>query len=243
MSEKLSSEGKCSFCNDTYAQRGIVRHLNTHLKKLEKESTSKKEKSFLVYVKADIMFLCLWVDGEASFGEVDSFLRSIWLECCGHMSAFTDKDAHYKPSKSSDSFFESSPNEVPLDMKVSKVFNKGKKLTYDYDFGTTTRLNIAVKEEFSFSSDEKIVLLSRNEPIKILCDACKKDAASEICSVHLWDGNGFFCKSCAKKHRKVCEDFDEYAQMNLVNSPRTGMCGYDGGSIDLERDGIYKTTK
>jgi hypothetical protein len=27
--------------------------------------------------------------------------------------------------------------------------------------------------------------------------------------------------------------------MPIVNSPRMGVCGYEGGTIDKERDGIY----
>ena len=32
----------------------------------------------------------------------------------------------------------------------------------------------------------------------------------------------------------------EYAGMPVVNSPRMGICGYEGGTIDTDRDGIYK---
>lgn len=29
------------------------------------------------------------VDGNAEMGDIDYFLRCIWLECCGHMSSLT----------------------------------------------------------------------------------------------------------------------------------------------------------
>ena len=32
----------------------------------------------------------------------------------------------------------------------------------------------------------------------------------------------------------------ENPESTVVNSPRMGECGYEGGSIDLERDGVYK---
>ena len=32
---------------------------------------------------------------------------------------------------------------------------------------------------------------------------------------------------------------DEYASMPVVNSPRMGVCAYEGGIIDKERDGIF----
>ena len=42
--------------------------------------------------------------------------------------------------------------------------------------------------------------------------------------------------------KSECSDFDDYASMPVVNSPRMGVCGYEGGSIDLERD-TYKAPK
>lgn len=47
-----------------------------------------------------------------------------------------------------------------------------------------------------------------------------------------------FCEKCAEKHGKKCDDFADYAGMPVVNSPRCGVCGYEGGIIDLERDGV-----
>jgi hypothetical protein len=55
----------------------------------------------------------------------------------------------------------------------------------------------------------------------------------------MYDDNAEFCDKCAEKHAKKCEDFADYASMPVVNSPRMGVCGYEGGSIDTERDGVY----
>jgi len=237
MSEKLTSEGKCYFCDKTLSQRGINRHLDTHLSKLE----GKKGISYLVYVKADIMFLCLWVDGNALFQDIDYFLRGIWLECCGHLSAFRDKKGFYKHPKTQDDFWlDPSPEEVPMNMKVSKVLEKGKKLDYEYDFGSTTYLSIEVKYTYPIKANAPVVLLSRNEPLKLLCNQCNKRPATDICTMHLWQGKGFFCEDCAEIHEEECEDFAEYAALPLVNSPRMGVCAYDGGRIDVERDGTYQ---
>lgn len=52
-----------------------------------------------------------------------------------------------------------------------------------------------------------------------------------------------FCEKCAKKHAQQCEDFEDYSAMLIVNSPRMGVCGYEGGTIDLERDGIITLDK
>ena len=50
------------------------------------------------------------------------------------------------------------------------------------------------------------------------------------------DSESMFCTECAKKHAKTCSDFADYAAMSVVNSPRMGVCSYDGGIIDKERD-------
>ncbi|MDR0913329.1 MAG: hypothetical protein LBM96_12150, partial [Methanobrevibacter sp.] len=88
------SEGICIFCGKTFTKGGINRHLKSHLKKKETELV--EGKSYLVKVEVDPYggalpyFLSLWVDGDAKMGDIDSFLRDIWLECCGHMSAFSN---------------------------------------------------------------------------------------------------------------------------------------------------------
>ena len=47
------------------------------------------------------------------------------------------------------------------------------------------------------------------------------------------------CEKCAEKHAKECEDLSDCAAMSVVNSPRMGVCAYNGGSIDTERDGVF----
>lgn len=231
--EKLQSEGKCKYCNKKYKKAGIGRHLSTHLKKIEKETTAKNN-AFHLYIPAAEMFLHLLVNGNTTFGDLDEFLRAIWLECCGHLSAFKVKGKHYDYDWDATDFGEK------MHQKVSKVFTKGQIIEYDYDFGSTTRLTIKVVNKYKIKVSEGILLLSRNEPLPILCHNCSKKPAHEICSVHMYEGNCLFCKNCAKKHAKSCPDFEDYASLAIVNSPRMGVCGYDGGTIDLARDGVWK---
>jgi len=223
MQEKLKSEGKCFFCDKTFNKTGINRHLTTHLKEIAK--SGKPGLSFLVKVETSKRwgnspyFLSLWIDGETTLKSLDKFLRDIWLECCGHMSKF---------------------NGAGMAKKAHDVFEKGVQIDYEYDFGSTTELTITVIDEYPIKADKKIVLLSRNEPLQIMCAICKKVPATQICTVCMYDGEAEFCDKCAPKHAKTCEDFDDYASMPIVNSPRMGVCGYNGGVIDKERDGVYK---
>lgn len=114
------------------------------------------------------------------------------------------------------------------------------KFTYLYDYGSTTSFSIQVAGSYALPLKESVLLLSRNEPLKILCDVCKVKPAVSLCSAHMYETEYFFCDDCASKHEEECEDFLDYARMPVVNSPRMGVCGYEGGTIDVERDGVYK---
>lgn len=255
----IHSEGKCLYCNETFSKQGINRHLQKHL--VEKTKDNKPGKSFLIKVEHHPRygnapyFLSLWVDGEGTIGDIDLYLRKIWLECCGHLSSFTDPKARTQKKGMWDFFeaeallekgkvreyekmMEEIKGEVPQSRKVKIALGKGLKLDYEYDFGSTTYLQLTVVDEYAGKADTKIVLLSRNEPPQIPCALCGKEPAVLVCSVCFEDN--LFCKKCAPKHAKGCPDFDDYAAMPLVNSPRAGVCAYEGGIIDTERDSVYR---
>lgn len=256
---ELKSEGKCLYCGQLFSKQAINRHIQKHL--TEKIKENKAGKSFLV--KAEVnpkwgsepYFLSLWIDSKTIMGDIDYFLRRIWLECCGHMSAFTNPKNKQRGSMwdlfeaqqllmkgkkaAYEKMMEDANGEIPMKRKVHAVFSKGLKLNYEYDFGSTTSLQLTVVNEFSIQADEPVVLLSRNEPLEIVCDHCGKEPAVSVCTVCSGYGEGVFCKKCGKLHAKTCSDFADYAAMPIVNSPRMGVCGYDGGSIDKERDGVY----
>jgi len=248
--EKLKSEGVCLFCGKRFTKAGINRHLITHLD----EKQYAEGVSFLIKVEPNPRwgkspyFLSLWVDGEATLKQLDKFLRDIWLECCGHLSAFRYK-ATGNPTMNINSFLKSLREpprvstgefgEIPLKKKVKEILRPDMKLDYEYDFGSSTDLEISAVAAFPYKADKNIVLLSRNEPLEIMCSICKKVPATQICSICLGEEEDIFCDKCAKKHAKECEDFEDYASMPVVNSPRMGVCGYEGGTIDTERDGVF----
>jgi len=260
MKEKTKSEGKCLFCSKTFAKAGINRHLTKHLE--EKILEAKPGKSFLLKVESNPYygstghFLSLWIDGETKMKNLDTFLRDIWLECCGHLSAFADPVKRRQRTGGWDYFeaqelleqgkiteyeklMEDAKGEIPMSRKAKDVLYKDFKIEYEYDFGSTTALLITVLHEYPIKADKKIVLVSRNEPLPILCGECGKEPATEVCIAHSWEENSLFCDKCAKKHSKKCSDFEDYAAMPVINSPRFGTCGYMGGIMDTERDGVY----
>ncbi len=224
MEAKLRSEGKCVFCENTYTKSGIGRHLKSHLDKIQKEENAQKQYAHLL-VEADVMFLQILIDANAKLSELDEFLRAIWLECCGHMSAFMVK------------------NYVEIGMRTSikKAFSQHPKLEHHYDFGTTTRLDVKCYGFYTIPKQtESLILLSRNEPLEILCEVCHKTSAFFICEYHEMGEPTFFCKKCIKKHEDECEMAQDGGLLDVCNSPRMGSCAYEGGTIDTERDGIFQ---
>lgn len=224
MTEELSSEGKCLYCNRLLSQKEIRKHLAKHLADKEKTDTGAKTQTWChVEVDADEMFLHLLVKGNTTMKTIDNFLRNIWLECCDHLSGFGHKNF-----------------EIGMLYKVQDVFEPGIKIFHDYDYGTTTRVFLKGLKHYQLNIKETIVLLSRNEPLKLMCSICKKEPAVNLCTVCTYDNYSFFCESCSVEHENICEDFTDYSCLPVVNSPRMGECGYTGGNIDLERDGVYK---
>jgi hypothetical protein len=256
----LLSEGECLYCKKQFKKSSITTHLNKHL--TEKKATGKPGKSFLLKIDTNPKwgvspyFLQLWVDGNITMNEVDIFLRQIWLECCGHMSSFSNPKHRNNggalwdffeaenllskgKTKDYEKLMEESNGEIGMSRKTKDVLYKDLKLKHEYDFGSTTELLITVAAEYPIAADGKIILLSRNEPPEILCDSCGIKPATKICTVCAQYDESAFCNNCAKKHGKKCGDFNDYASMPVVNSPRMGVCGYDGGSIDTKRDGVF----
>lgn len=241
----LKSEGVCFYCNKTVSKQGMNRHVGTHLKTMAKElakDNKDRGKYYHLSVTAAEMFLTLAVEENTLFEDLDDFLRAIWLECCGHMSSFRASGVTIM-DMNDDFGFGFERGTKPMTTKVAKVLKKDMLLTYEYDFGSTTELKIKVMDKYTIPlQEDNILLISRNEPLPILCMSCNKEYAQEICSIHIYE-DGFFCKKCAKKHAKECEDFADYAKMNVVNSPRMGVCAYEGGGMDEERDGVYTEPK
>ncbi len=144
--------------------------------------------------------------GSARLRDLDTFLRGIWLECCGHMSSFSDKEGDFEMGE-----------------KLEDILIPGQQLIYEYDFGSTTELLLTVISEFQGTLKKgKVEILARNEAPRIKCSYCEKPATT-ICTECIYDNEGWLCEDCARKH-----DCDEEMFLPLVNSPRAGVCGYTG---------------
>lgn len=144
----------------------------------------------------------------ASLTSLDHFLRDIWLECCGHMSAFSSKG--HREMKNSRKF---------------STFEPGDQFLHEYDFGDTTETLITVVDRTRRKPQKAAVrLLARNIPFQFQCAACGAPA-TDICTECIYEtDNPFYCAACAEKHEH------EEMLLPVTNSPRMGVCGYCGDS-------------
>ncbi|MBT9144001.1 MAG: hypothetical protein DDT29_02415 [Dehalococcoidia bacterium] len=159
----------------------------------------------------------LSVPVNATLEDLDGFLRDIWLECCGHLSAFTIEGTRHSISPIGEY------DERGMKVALSDVLASGIKFYHEYDFGTTTELTLrVVSEHEGEDKSESIQLLARNDPPLIACDSCGK-IATQVCTECIWSGKGWLCNECAREH-----GCSEEMLLPVVNSPRVGMCGYTG---------------
>ena len=134
----------------------------------------------------------LGVRADATLHELDLFLRSVWLECCGHLSHFDVGGVVYSmmvPKPGDDFHFQ------PMDEReeqwrhmgaaVGSAIKPATWFEHQYDYGTTTELDLRHVNEFEGLAQalspsqprhgRKIVVLARNHPLQS-CRQCGRPA-------------------------------------------------------------------
>jgi hypothetical protein len=225
------TKGICELCKGTFGKAAMTRHLAKCLETPKgpkgapvREAAPNTTRLFHLVVqgKYDAQYwLHLEASATATLQDLDDFLRHIWLECCGHLSAFEIAGTRYSVPVEDDWFAcEEEFDEPGTDVSLGDVLHPGRQFTHEYDFGSTTELTLkVVSERQGVAGKEPIRLLSRNEPPAIPCEGCGEPATR----VSVWEGSGWFCDRCAEKR-----DIDEDGSLPVVNSPRVGVCGYTG---------------
>ena len=210
----MKSECICSFCKRTFAGSGMVRHLaSCPERKKVIENEKSKGKVFLIRAGVGPFWVYFEVNATSALKMVDSFLRELWLECCGHMSSFTINSEQYM-SEPWDDY-------KGMNFKLEKVMSPGTEFLHEYDFGSTTELEMKCISERE-GSVKGIPIITRNNSLEFSCGECGKPA-TQVCSQCLWEGEGFLCDSCAEDH-----ECGEEMLLPVVNSPRMGVCAYTG---------------
>ena len=112
-----------------------------------------------------------------------------------------------------------------LGVSLEKALKVGQKFRYEYDFGSTTELNLRVvgeREGVLVDEEDDIHVLARNIAPEYKCVRCGKPATRVAAG---YDGWGIeehaYCDDCSKKA-------NEDGWLPIVNSPRVGVCAYTG---------------
>ena len=198
-----TAKGNCYLCG---AELGKVAMKN-HLLKMHDEMSGQEccllkiegayNKNYWLYVDIPV---------SSTLNVLDTFLRKIWLECCGHMSAFSG------PGR----------QEIGMSRKLG-IFSPGDQLLHEYDFGSTTETLVTViGRTFRKPQKEAVRLLARNIPPVFRCAECGAEA-KWVCPERFYEtDNPFYCEQCLSD-----EEMEEMV-LPVTNSPRMGVCGYEG---------------
>jgi hypothetical protein len=198
-------KGNCYLCG---AELGKVAMKN-HILKVHSNVADEQQCRLLKVEGADKRYW-LFLDAPltASLQDIDDFLRRIWLECCGHMSAFMGPGYE----------------EYPMSRKLIR-FPEGTQLLYEYDFGDTTHLLVSILGRTRRKPQKEVVrLLARNRPIEWKCAECGQPAEYIFPQQFYRNENPFLCEACADK----LDDMEMEMSLPVTNSPRMGVCSYEG---------------
>ena len=221
MARKKQAQGTCVFCGRELSKGGMSRHLTACPQRLAaieaaNRNSGKSQRIYHLQVQdawGGDYWLHLEMNGHERLAALDSYLRTIWLECCGHLSHF--------------SFGGWVGEEIPEGKRAEKVFKDGVKLTHLYDYGTTSETLVQVKgvRDGQPLTRYPLTLMARNKPPEVECMVCGEPAA-------------WLCIECVIEEEEtetLCDQHveghphDDYGEpFPIVNSPRLGMCGYDG---------------
>ena len=218
---RRQTRGKCAFCEKDIAKVSAIKHLVTcpawH-EEVDKAEASKRKSETLYNLRVQAegqaeFWLNLEMRGSAKLKDLDHYLREIWLECCGHLSQF--------------SFGGWGGQEISICRSISEVSEFNDEVTHIYDFGTesVSLIKIVGERQGKPITSHPITLLMRNIPPVYECQECGKPAAW-LCMECIYEDEamGTLCNTHVKKH-----PHDNYeSPIRLVNSPRLGLCGYDG---------------
>lgn len=231
-------KGKCRCCSKEFTKTGIIKHLNSCKERIDAEAkikTGKTTEYFELLITAKYQkeyWLVIEIEETAKLKDLDQFIRDIWVECCGHLSSFYIDGVLYDSQPSNGDFW--GPPSKSMVIQLKKVLSVGMQISYEYDFGSTTELLITVKgHRTGKKKKEPITILSRNNPPEIICSICNNNTADWVNPEGFYDETPFWCNECIEKRECEEEDeeddyFEEDFFLPICNSPRMGVCGYEG---------------
>src|SRR5690349_5577716 len=195
--------GQCYFCQGSFGKAEMTAHLEQCPQRAKQAplvvaipTLSHKKWPLARYFQLEVeatyrpaYWLHLEIPAYASLLNLDSFLRYLWLECCGHLSAFELGPFRYAstPDKEYD-LTEKNMRGARLEIMMTV----GTEFSYEYDYGTTTNLKLKVvgeREGEAIGRQPTVTLMARNEPPLIPCEKCPKGnpaPSTQICMECIW---------------------------------------------------------
>jgi hypothetical protein len=225
MAGRKQSRGICSFCNHETTKGSMSKHLKScqhRLDQVAEANSSKRKPEMLYHLRVQDAYnpefwLDLEIKGSAALKDIDLYLRGIWLECCGHLSEFFPGKGGFMADN------------LAKSRKVDIVFQSISEITHIYDMGTSseTLLKMIDQREGTPLTRRAVVLMARNQMPAAVCQECG-DPATHLCLECMYEEEiPTLCPAHAQSHPH--QNYGE--PIKLVNSPRLGMCGYDGPAL------------
>lgn len=222
----MANDGQCGFCKESISKRESRQHfISCKARQHHFEHLRQKTANDWFYLRAeqppywiDVLIPSKWL-----LSDLDQLLRDTWLECCDHLSHFCIGDVVYERFQDEDWLAIDEELSPSMEVPLHSVISKGIQFSHVYDYGTSTELKLRVYDWFCFSLRKGVFLCSRNTPPLFKCSDCE-EPASRICSYC----SDYICATCAPTHLCVLSESSDHMLVGLVNSPRTGLCGYDG---------------
>ena len=168
----------------------------------------------VTYPEDPAFWLYAAVKTDAALRHIDNFIRSRWVECCGHASYFEIDGVMYTsntrilPGKS-------------MNAKVIDVMKEGAAADYEYDMGTPTDLKVEIIGQVRLAPRrEKVLYLAQNYMPRYKCVRCGRRAELVARPGMEPIADSVICARCSREESEIG------AYLPLLNSPRTGVCGY-----------------
>ncbi len=196
--------GTCRLCGKHTIKSAMIRHLKKCVTDYPQEK-GKEQTVYLLSIERTYIpryWLMLEMPGVFTLAKLDDYLRGIWLECCGHMSAFIIPPPKGQRGMGWGFSFEMDdrlPGEVDMRRKASQVFESlDKPMKYEYDFGSTTELTIKVIDRQKGIAS-KLRLVARNDAPEFRCIECDKPA-QWFCPYCSYEEDVVFCQEHSEDH-------------------------------------------
>ena len=224
--EMERTRGQCRICGKSFTKAGMARHIRACRRKLAGAGVADGLLVALEDRSLPSYWLVVEVAPTATWDDLDDFLRRIWVECCGHLSCFEAGSTTFAYDVTGAAEWADDPRS--MEESICDSVAGGSWFHYEYDFGTTTALlGRVLAAAPGGPSGRPIEVLARNDPPQHRCVECGH-AATAVCGL-CYQGEDYpcwYCDSCRARH--LCGDPGGDYFLPVVNSPRVGLCGYDG---------------